>query len=109
MTPDPSMRVTLSQFLECLFEQSRVTVSAPEPTPADELRAAENTLAALEAAYRLDLPGKAPPLAPTAARWAAMSLFHACQFVAFRNAGEEMIAAAFSAPVPAAEAAASPL
>ena len=99
---EPPMRVTLSQFLECLFEEGRATVSAPEPAPAGELRAAESTLAALEAVYRLDLPGEAPPLAPAAARWAAVSFFHACQFVAFRNAGEEMIAAAFSTPVPAA-------
>ena len=66
------MRVTLSQFLERLFEDGRVMVSAPEPVPADELRAAEDTLAALEAAYRLDLPGEPPPLAPAAARWAAV-------------------------------------
>ena len=92
------MRVTLSQFLERLFEEGRVTVSAPEPVPADELRAAERTLAALEAVYRLDLPGEAPPLSLAAARWAAVSLFHACQFVAFRNAGEEMIAAALGCP-----------
>jgi hypothetical protein len=93
------MRVTLSQFLERLFEDGRVTVSAPEPLPADELRAAEDTLPALEAVYRLDLPGEAPPLAMAAARWAAVSLFHACQFVAFRHVGEEMIAAALGAPL----------
>jgi hypothetical protein len=97
--------VTLGQFLERLFEDGRVMVSAPEPVPAEELRAAEGTLAALEAVYRLDLPGEPPPLAPAAARWAAVSLFHVCQFVAYRNAGEEMMAAALGAPVPAAEAA----
>jgi hypothetical protein len=100
------VHVTLSQFLERLFEDGRVMVSAPQPLPADELQAAEGTLAALDAVYRLDLPGEPPPLAMTAARWAAASLFHACQFVAFRNAGEEMIAAAFVAPVPTAESAA---
>ncbi len=88
------MRVTLSQFLERLFEEGRVVVSATEPVQADELRTAETTLSALEAVYRLDLPGEAPPLAPVAARWAAVSLFHACQFVAYRNTGEETIAAA---------------
>lgn len=95
-----SVRVTLSQFLEQLFEESRVTVSSPEPLSADETRAADATLAALEAVYRLDLPGEAPPLVPAAARWAATSLFQACQFVAFRNAGEEMIAAALGTPKP---------
>lgn len=99
------MRVTLSQFLRNLFEEGRVVVSGPEPMPADELSAAETTLAALEAVYRLDLPGDAPPLAPVAARWAAVSLFHACQFVAFRDADEEMMAAALGSRVPAAEAA----
>ncbi len=99
------MRVTLSQFLGRLFEDSRVDVSSPEPVSADELRAADSTLVDLEAVYRLDLPGEAPQLARDAARWAAVSLFHACQFVAFRSAGEEMIAAAFGSPVPTAEAA----
>jgi len=99
------VRVTLSQFLQRLFEDGRVMVSAPEPVDAEELRAAEPTLAALEAVYRLDLPGEAPPLLPAAAGWAAMSMFHACQFVAYRDAGEEMIAAALSSPVPAADAA----
>ena len=98
------MQVTLSQFLDRLFEEGRVAVSPPEPVQADELQAAEDTLAALEAVYRLDLPGEPPPLAIAAARWAAVSLFHACQFVAFRNAGEEMIAAALGTPVPEAEA-----
>ena len=99
------MRVTLSQFLEGLFEDGRVAVSAPEPVPEDELHAAETTLAALEAVYRLDLPGEAPPLSSGVAGWAAVSLFHACQFVAFRNAGEEMSASAFGYRVPVAEAA----
>ncbi len=100
-----TLQVTLSRFLERLFEEGRVAVSTPEPIQADELQAAEETLAALEAIYRLDLPGEPPPLAMPAARWAAVSLFHACQFVAFRNAGEEMIAAALGTPVPAAAAA----
>ena len=37
-SPEASVRVTLSQFLERLFEDGRVMVSAPEPVPADELR-----------------------------------------------------------------------
>jgi hypothetical protein len=97
--------VTLSQFLQRLFEDGRVMVSAPEPVDKEELRAAEPTLAALEAVYRLDLPGEAPPLLPATARWAAMSMFHACQFVAYRDADEEMVAAALSSPLPAADAA----
>jgi hypothetical protein len=89
----------MSQFLDRLFEEGRVMVSAPEPVQADELRAAESTLAALEAVYRLDLPGDAPPVTLAAGRWAAVSLFHACQFVAFRNADEEMIAAALGGSI----------
>ncbi len=72
-------------------------VSVPNPLEADEFRAAESTLAALEDVYRLDLPGEAPRLEPVAARWAAVSLFQACQFVVFRNADEEMIASALGA------------
>jgi hypothetical protein len=99
------VRVTLSQFLESLFEEGRVLVSAPEPVPAAEVSAADRTLADLDSVYRLDLPGEAPPLSIPAARWAAVCIFHAAQFVAYRDAGEAMLAAAFGAPVPDAEAA----
>jgi hypothetical protein len=92
--------VTLSQFLKNLFEDGRVLVSPPQPMLADELREAERTLVDLEAAYRLDLPGEAPPLSIPAASWAAVSMFHACQFVAYRDANEAMFAAAFGNPVP---------
>jgi hypothetical protein len=99
------LRVTLSQFLESLFEEGRVLVSAPEPVPTPELSGAERTLVDLEAVYRQDLPGEAPQLSLPVACWAAVSMFHACQFVAFRDAGEAMLTAAFGVPVPRAEAA----
>jgi hypothetical protein len=100
------MRVTLSQFLESLFEEGRVSLSAPAPLERDELAAADKTLAALEADYRLELPGEAPMLNADAARWAAVSLYCACQFVAYRSAGEDMMAASLSTPAPKIEPAA---
>ncbi len=95
------MPAVLSQFIEQLFDDGRVGVPAPAPLDAAEIAAAETTLARLEAVYRLDLPGEPPPLLPAAASWAAVSLFHACQFVVFRDAGEEMLAAALGVPPPA--------
>jgi hypothetical protein len=97
------MRVTLSQFLESLFDNGRVSMSAPRPPDNDELSAADKTLAAFEEEYRLELPGEAPRFDPAAGRWAAVSIFFACGFVAYRSAGEEMIAAAFSTPAPSGD------
>ena len=96
------MHVSLSQFLENLFDGGRVSLSAPRPLDGNEASAADKTLATLEAGYGLDLPGEAPRFDAAAGRWAAVSLFSACGFVAYRSAGEEMIAAAFSIPAPAA-------
>jgi MoxR-vWA-beta-propeller ternary system domain bpX4 len=100
------LNATLGDFLENLFENGRVSVPAPRPLAADELFAADKTLNALEADYRLNLPGDAPTFDPAAARWAAVSIYSACGFVAYRSADEAMMDAAFAAPAPGAEPAA---
>jgi len=96
------MQDVLSPFIEQLFAEGRVVVSAPAPLSAKEGATAEATLKELEAVYRLDLPGEPPPLLPAAASWAAVRLWHACQFVAFRDCGEEAMTAALGEPLPAA-------
>jgi hypothetical protein len=96
---------TLSQFIEQLFDEGRVAVPAPAPVGPAELAAAAAALAELEAVYRLDLPGDPPPLLAPAAGWAAVSLYHACQFVAYRDAGEDVIATALNNACPGGDAA----
>jgi hypothetical protein len=99
------MQATLSQFVEQLFAEGRVAVPVPATVGPSEIAAAEAVLAGQEAVLRLDLPGVPPPLLPSAASWAAVSLYHACQFVVFRDAGQEAIAAALKTPCPNGDAA----
>jgi hypothetical protein len=86
------MQVTLSEFLNCLFSDGRVRVPGLAKISDEELQAADETLSAFEQEYRQDLPGTPPPVCLPAARWGATMFYRACQFVAFRGAGEEMMA-----------------
>jgi hypothetical protein len=94
------MQVTLSEFLRCLFKDGRVRVVRPAEISAKERSAAGAVLAAFEREQRRELPGVAPPLCLPAAQWAAGMLYRACQFVAFRDADEEVIARALTAGCP---------
>jgi hypothetical protein len=94
------MRGTLSAFLECLFRDGRVRVPAPGEIPNRELRAAEGVLSAFEQEYRQELPAAPPPVSLPAARWAAAMFYRACQFVAFRDAGEDTMARSLAGACP---------
>jgi hypothetical protein len=61
---------------------------------------ADQTLAAFEQQYRLELPATPPTVFAPAARWAAAMFYRACQFVAFRDAAEELIAKSLAVPCP---------
>ena len=97
------MQVTLPEFLNCLFAEGRVRVPRPAEIPDRELRAANGVLAEFEREYRQELPGTPPPLGLPAARWAAAMFYRACQFVAFRDAGEEVMARTFAVACPPGE------
>ena len=97
------MQVTLPEFLNCLFAEGRVRVPRPAEIPDRELRAADGVLAEFEREYRQELPGTPPPLGLPAARWAAAMFYRACQFVAFRGAGEEVMARTFAVACPPGE------
>lgn len=86
------MQVTLSEFLNRLFSDGRVRVSRPAKISDAELRTADETLSEFEQEYRRELPDAPPPICLPAARWAAAMFYRACQFVAFRDSGEEIMA-----------------
>ncbi len=94
------MQVTLSEFLNCLFTEGRVRVPRLAEISDKELRAADEVLSAFEQEYRQELPATPPPVHPPAARWAATMFYRACQFVAFRDAGEEIMARTMTVACP---------
>jgi len=73
-------------FLADLFDRGRVLVSHVGSLSPEEMAAGDEILEAFETEYRKELPGNAPDLSMTSARWAAVNLYHACQFVVFRDA-----------------------
>jgi len=98
------MPVTFPEFLDCLFRDGRVRAARPAEIPPKELRKADRALAAFERDYRRELPAAPPPLCLPAARWAATMLYRACQFVAFRDAGEETMTRMMAVACPQGEA-----
>jgi hypothetical protein len=86
------MHLTLTRFLNSLFNEGRVRVSRPAEISNKELSEADEALSMFERVYRQELSAMPPPLSVPAARWAAVTLYRACQFVAFRDVGEDMIA-----------------
>lgn len=97
---DSVMNTTLAAFLEALFAEGRVHVAPPAEIDLQGLGAADAVLAQTERQYRQELPGMPPRLAPESARWAAVMLFRACQFVVFRDLGEEEMDRAFQPECP---------
>ncbi len=94
------MQVTLSEFLSSLFRDGRVRVPRLAGIPDKELRAADGVLSAFEQDYRQELPAAPPPLCLPAARWAATMFYRACQFVAFRDTDEQIMAQTMAATCP---------
>ena len=99
------MQVTLPEFLNCLYRDGRVRAARPADVPNKEIRRADRVLLAFEREYRRELPGTPPPVYLPAARWAATMFYRACQFVAFRDVGEEVMAGAMAASCPPGNAA----
>lgn len=79
------------QFLSCLLEDGRVTVSQSLALSAEDLRQADTLLTRYERLYRLEMPGEAPPFSSEAAAWAAIHFYRASQFTVFRDFGAEVL------------------
>jgi hypothetical protein len=85
--------VSLSIFLQALFDHGRVRVAAPtEKVSTQDLRAAEEALREQDAASRLEGPGGLPELDMAIALWGAKTFHGACQLVVFRQLDEQAIA-----------------
>ena len=78
-------------FLSCLFNGGRVVVPNIAQLTHDELRAGDELIAEYEHVYRLAMPSEPPEFVGSAACWAATKFFRACQFVVYRDFGEEIL------------------
>lgn len=78
-------------FLCSLFEDGRVTVPNFDELSDEVLRSGDGVIARYEAIHRVEMPGDAPPLVDTAARWAAVRFYRACQFAVNRDADEDLL------------------
>jgi len=86
-----------ADFLSGLFEDGRVIVPAKLELSEEEQREADELLTSYEAVHRLSLPTRAPEFDIAAAHWAGKQIFHACQFIAYRDHGVEAIHATLQA------------
>ncbi len=78
--------MSLDRFLNDLASAGRVRVPRE---PSGVSPAADAALASIDRRARAEFPGEAPPLSPTAARWAAVRLESACRFLVHRDLDEE--------------------
>ena len=63
--------MTLFDFLSQLMHQGRVYAPPVRPTTPEEIEPAWRLLEQIEQTYRLELPGRPPPLDRDVATWAA--------------------------------------
>lgn len=105
-TPCPP-HVSLPQFLDALFESGQVTVGPlAAALDREEAQAACRLLEQCERDVRADHPGDPPSFHAAAALWGAERFYRAAQLTVFRDAGADVVEAAFAdAPpqTPAAE------
>jgi hypothetical protein len=74
-------------------------VASPDSAWDDEIVDAGRLLAEFEREYRDDLPGTPPPLSLPAAVYGARMMYRACQFLAYRDIGAEVIRQELSQPI----------
>jgi hypothetical protein len=94
--------MSLTIFLNDLFDNGRVQVPVVAPLDSEDIASAENALQSFDEQYRQQLSGTAPVLSLPAALWGATLLYRGCQFLVHRNCVAAEIDAALSAPCPAA-------
>jgi hypothetical protein len=90
--------ISAHEFLQSLMAGGEARVLAPGEPPDDiEWDAA---LEVVEASWRLHVPAPVPVFDAPTARWAARIIYRACQFLLWRDAGEEVVKKALSTPAP---------
>lgn len=86
-------------FLTALRGDGHVPVTVPAPLETGPEM--ERMIRELDAACREEASGEAPPLHLPAAQWALTLTHRICQFLVWRDAGEEIVRPAFLVPCPA--------
>jgi hypothetical protein len=92
--------MSLSTFLRSLFDDGRVRLPTLVPLDDSAISQADAELLVFDRLARLELPGEAPVLDRNAARWAAILLFRACQFVVHRDVPAPVVVHELSLPCP---------
>ncbi len=78
-------------FLTTISQTGAITLPHPEQEPAEIHELLEQDVIDVEAHRRLDLPGTPPEFDVATGLWASHTLFRCCQFLIFRDLGEDAV------------------
>lgn len=92
--------MSFCHFLENLLGEGRAVVPAPHLSRDEPWESGDAILAENELIWRDDLAEPIPTFIPSAARWAAVWLYRACQFAVHREVDERAVRQALAAPFP---------
>ncbi|MEJ1971133.1 MAG: hypothetical protein WDM96_00975 [Lacunisphaera sp.] len=97
--PDPTGPSAFAEFLRALLATGAVRVEAYAAAPVEFDAGFPALLAELDEARRREW-GPLPPLEPGAARWAAVMIYRACQFLVCREVSAEVVATTLAGVCP---------
>jgi len=92
--------MSLARFVTELFESGRVMVLTPQPIELEP--EVDGLLLGAERIVGMNLAGTAPAFSLPAAKWAALLLYRACQFVVCRDVDSKVIEVALEEKCPEA-------
>ena len=98
------MAMSIASFLTAIRDGSPVTVPSPAPAERPEREAVTDIIEMMDFAARTELAFVAPRLVLEVAIWAAERLYHACQFLVYREADADQVRAGCAVSCPAAAA-----
>ncbi len=88
------------RFVTDLFDTGRVVLDDDALANSRDLSAMSQALVEFEQTYRSTLPHVPPALSVDAAEWAGSLLYRACQFLVYREHGEETVIDQLATPCP---------
>ena len=88
------------RFIADLFDTGRVVLDGDTLAGPRDVSAMTEELVEFEKVYRSTLPHYPPPLSLDSAGWACGMLYRACQFLVYREYGEQAIAEQLSSSCP---------
>lgn len=92
--------MSLTRFLKALGETGRVRVSGSPVLEEGDLAGAGEVLREFDQAARGGMAHEAPELSLPAALWGAVTLYHGCRFLVFRDIDAGEVEARLSRPCP---------